>query len=246
MDQHTCLASDCAGAIKARGLCAKHYQQQARSGVSAPQPPVSVCRQCGGELPSTRRWTRRYCSKRCYNAAYRAANRERLLQSMREWADVNRNERRQKDRAAAVERQQALDERVCCVCGATLPPGSRASRRFCSRKCTNARSIIEAKEQRRENHRRYRARRLADQSVEVTAHDWERLVRRYGGRCAYCHATCVVTMDHVVPLSRGGRHSIGNVLPACRSCNASKKHLLLADWRNRILRLRLATPGYLL
>lgn len=40
-------------------------------------------------------------------------------------------------------------------------------------------------------------------------------------------------MDHVVPLSRGGRHSIGNILPACESCNLSKHASYLVEWRRR-------------
>lgn len=38
-------------------------------------------------------------------------------------------------------------------------------------------------------------------------------------------------MDHVVPVSRGGWHAIGNILPACRSCNAKKQRRTIAEWR---------------
>ena len=33
-------------------------------------------------------------------------------------------------------------------------------------------------------------------------------------------------MDHVVPLIRGGRSTKGNVVPACKECNAKKRHRL--------------------
>ena len=49
--------------------------------------------------------------------------------------------------------------------------------------------------------------------------------------CAYCGATEKLELDHIVPLSRGGIHSIGNVTVACRSCNASKNNRLLTEWR---------------
>ena len=48
------------------------------------------------------------------------------------------------------------------------------------------------------------------------------------GICAYCHGTFApdaLTMDHVVPLARGGRSVKGTVVPCCRVCNAPK-----ADW----------------
>jgi hypothetical protein len=70
--------------------------------------------------------------------------------------------------------------------------------------------------------------------VGVSLRDWQRLVRRYGGRCSYCGGVAdPVHMDHVIPLAKGGRHTIGNVLPACDYCNCTKHSLLLAVWRMR-------------
>ncbi|WP_405536890.1 HNH endonuclease [Streptomyces antimycoticus] len=71
-------------------------------------------------------------------------------------------------------------------------------------------------------------------SVGVTPKDWLKLVRRYGHRCAYCGGnTGGIHMDHVIPMSRGGRHAIGNVLPACQTCNLSKGPKLVAEWKRR-------------
>jgi 5-methylcytosine-specific restriction endonuclease McrA len=49
-------------------------------------------------------------------------------------------------------------------------------------------------------------------------------------------------MDHVVPLARGGGHSIDNVVPACRPCNRSKGGKLVADWREDRCRRGEALP----
>lgn len=67
----------------------------------------------------------------------------------------------------------------------------------------------------------------------ITKRDWDRLVRRHAGRCAYCGRTEALTIDHVVPIAKGGRHSIGNLLLACRRCNFSKSDRLLIVWRHR-------------
>lgn len=67
----------------------------------------------------------------------------------------------------------------------------------------------------------------------VTERDWARLVMRYDGLCAYCRIRPWAHRDHVVPLSRGGSHGIGNLLPACAPCNLTKKSKLLAVWRYR-------------
>jgi 5-methylcytosine-specific restriction endonuclease McrA len=57
---------------------------------------------------------------------------------------------------------------------------------------------------------------------------WKR--RRASGVCHYCgehFAPGSLTMDHVVPLIRGGRSTKGNVVPSCKNCNNDKKHRLV-------------------
>jgi 5-methylcytosine-specific restriction enzyme A len=52
------------------------------------------------------------------------------------------------------------------------------------------------------------------------------------GVCAYCHGTFppdALTMDHVVPLARGGRSIKGNVVPCCQACNATKTYWTPAE-----------------
>lgn len=49
--------------------------------------------------------------------------------------------------------------------------------------------------------------------------------------CFYCGSTDSIQLDHVVPLSRGGVHSIGNLVPACMSCNLSKNKWFITEWK---------------
>lgn len=71
--------------------------------------------------------------------------------------------------------------------------------------------------------------------VGVSLRDWQRLVRRFGGRCAYCGGDTgpEPAQDHVIPLAKGGLHSIGNVLPVCTFCNCTKHKMFLAVWKYR-------------
>ncbi|NMO01404.1 DUF2510 domain-containing protein [Gordonia sp. TBRC 11910] len=46
--------------------------------------------------------------------------------------------------------------------------------------------------------------------------------RRDGGRCAQCGDDSYLEYDHVIPLSRGGATSIGNLQILCRRCNLAK------------------------
>jgi len=60
---------------------------------------------------------------------------------------------------------------------------------------------------------------------------WKRQVAR--GRCHYCggdFAPTELSMDHIVPLVRGGKSKKGNVVPACKACNNKKKYLLPIEW----------------
>ena len=60
---------------------------------------------------------------------------------------------------------------------------------------------------------------------------WKRCLAK--GICHYCKCPILpkeLTMDHIVPVSRGGRSTKGNVVPACKECNNKKKQLLPMEW----------------
>lgn len=83
------------------------------------------------------------------------------------------------------------------------------------------------------SHRRRARIRMA--TIEpVTQTDWIAILEFWQGRCAYClkcHPN--LTMDHIVPIIKGGKHSIDNLVPACGPCNFSKNSSLLSEWKNR-------------
>jgi 5-methylcytosine-specific restriction endonuclease McrA len=57
------------------------------------------------------------------------------------------------------------------------------------------------------------------------------LILDYDHRCAYCGKKMKkIVIDHVIPLSRGGSHSINNIVPACNPCNGSKHNKPLLVW----------------
>lgn len=68
---------------------------------------------------------------------------------------------------------------------------------------------------------------------DLTDAQWAALVGAWGG-CAYCGATGVpLQRDCVLPISRGGRYTLANIAPACRSCNASKCNEEVTAWLRR-------------
>lgn len=77
---------------------------------------------------------------------------------------------------------------------------------------------------------------------DLTDDQWNALKLAWGG-CAYCGAAdSALQRDCVLALSRGGRYTLDNVVPACRSCNASKCNAEVTAW---LRRRRLDEPAFL-
>jgi hypothetical protein len=66
---------------------------------------------------------------------------------------------------------------------------------------------------------------------------WEKT----GGKCVYCGVVMNpfrdFTIDHVVPLARGGSYDLDNLAPCCRTCNCSKGTKHHANWQRRKSRI---------
>jgi len=83
-------------------------------------------------------------------------------------------------------------------------------------------STVSDEEIRREKEKARRLRR---------SHWWNSRIEK--GICHYCNRQVGrenLTMDHVVPLARGGKSKKGNLVPACKECNNKKKSLLPVEW----------------
>jgi 5-methylcytosine-specific restriction protein A len=60
---------------------------------------------------------------------------------------------------------------------------------------------------------------------------WKQKLAR--GICHYCgrhFPPSELSMDHIVPLIRGGKTTKGNLAPVCKDCNSKKKYLLPMEW----------------
>lgn len=152
--------------------------------------------------------------------------------------------------------EDVTSSRSCEHCGSPFTADARRAKtkRFCSRRCTSLAHYYANREQynaravqwQKDNPDAWRSiqlpariesehKRRSAAGPGVSRRDWQRLVRRYGYRCAYCGRKPLVplTKDHVIPLSRGGQHAIGNILPACLSCNQAKGWRTITEWRHR-------------
>lgn len=95
----------------------------------------------------------------------------------------------------------------------TATPSVRGARgRFRSHPIGNAQNALV----------RYLLSQLGDESF--TENDWKGVIADFDHACAYCGAVGEVVRDHVIPINRLalGEHRLGNLVPACRPCNATK------------------------
>lgn len=192
---------------------------------------VTHCPWCGADITHLRN-DAEACSKRCYNLWHKAQNRDRIAARRRADYAANRAVEQERSRrwvadnpdkavaakiAYRVKHRDRVRARNRIIQSRTDPDGTRARLREANR----------------------RARKAGNPgSIGVTPRDWLRMVAIYGHRCAYCgQRPPSLTLDHVIPVARGGRHAIGNAVPACSSCNSSKADKFLAVWRYRYLPL---------
>lgn len=146
------------------------------------------------------------------NKEYRARNKERIAEKRKEWEAKNKTHLAAYKKKYAQEHQpEILDYRKWYQ--AEHPERTRMSSR----------------------NRRARAKQCLGSGW--TEEEEKQLVEDYGGRCAYCNRPADLQMDHVVPMARGGIHSIDNIVPACKACNVSKgaKPLLVWMYNTRIM-----------
>lgn len=186
-----------------------------------------TCPGCGGMMENPHP-NRKYCSQACSN-----------------WV-----------RAGHLDLRETRTE--CLRCGKKFDR-LRAGKKYCGKTCKSeaaheradghySRRYVRERERRLQAAKKYaqehpevgqaakrrRKALLAKNGVHrFSGADWKRCLDRHGHRCVYCGASGQLTMDHVVPVTRGGTHGAGNIVPACNRCNASKGNSLLVEWRAR-------------
>lgn len=186
------------------------------------QGKTKTCTKCGKTKPLTefhKRMNRKcgvqsrckVCKKAC-NAKYRSENPEKEKARQAKYYAENREKRRAYDAKRRIEH----------------PEKRRAARA----KWVKANpDKVRAKNQRRRAKKR-------NAPGTFTAEDWKAKLAYYGYKCRYCGIHKSETKegwleaDHAIPLSQGGSNFISNIVPACRSCNASKNARTFKEFLN--------------
>jgi hypothetical protein len=66
-----------------------------------------------------------------------------------------------------------------------------------------------------------RARKLGVSGL-LEEYEWQDILRAHNYSCAICGSTEDISIDHIIPLSKGGTNTADNIQPLCRSCNSRK------------------------
>lgn len=201
----TCSEPDCTRPMKARGLCKTHYNQTLPN---RHKPRATTCVVCGSHVA---RYTggggRKYgatCSLDCRYALTWGERCELPADHWGRWYGAS----------------SPVISAECDWCGsAYCRPFTTA--KHCSRRCQRASQ---------------RQRRHAAEYNAPGEYRWRDLVTLWiamGQACAYCLDALplmALQAEHVVPLSRGGRNGLSNILPACNRCNAEKSDRTPREW----------------
>jgi len=222
--------------------CWRRAKERRSRGVSERDvATVSDCVACGASLAGRPHGTR-HCSNACYQ---RARRRERLGQPIADRAEeiacrrcgdlvyrqhwsftlyCSKRCREAYNAYRYFKMRRPEIERACLACGAPISPDDTLSKKYCDRRCAGRNRSPDVIF-------RYVNARRALLSGATARRVPKRVLRRLRSAiCFYCGSKAN-TVDHVVPLSRGGQHAEGNLVPACRSCNSSKADKLLIEWR---------------
>ncbi len=140
--------------------------------------------------------------KREYDKSYYQENKERLSQQNAEWRAKNKDQKKQADKQWAVKNPE------------------KVKLNGLNWRLRNPEKVSLVRQLRRA--RLYQARQFL-----VTPKDIKKILAK---DCFYCGKPSK-HLDHIIPLSRGGLHSIGNLTAACEPCNLQKNNKTVMEWR---------------
>lgn len=125
---------------------------------------------------------------------------------------------------------RATGEEWCRGCRTWLPKSAMAGKQGACRACVNRERRVRYASDAGFRHRCKQSAYQRKRSVDAVPPEGERfLLMMFDGLCAYCSEPAD-SWDHITPVVCGGRTTPGNMVPACRSCNSSKKDADVWDW----------------
>jgi 5-methylcytosine-specific restriction endonuclease McrA len=100
-------------------------------------------------------------------------------------------------------------------------------------KCKVKQRVCLYKLKHKDQYRLYNNKRMAlKKAMTVEDFAFDDIIEKYGSKCVYCGGK-FEHIDHYVPLSKGGEHTLDNVRPSCANCNLKKNNKMPEDFLNK-------------
>lgn len=196
-----------------------------------------ICEWCGKDfsVPKRNAHIARFCSDKCKDTWW-----SRTVYGYKSIEERNEERRKQKEEKARIkeaERKARIKIKACTECGETFET-IQPNKLTCSKECSRLR---ENRLKRHHKEKRYNETNLIDKDITVRA-----LYKRDNGICYICGGECdfddrqstdghficgptYPSIDHVIPIARGGMHAWYNVKLAHHLCNAKKSDILPSE-----------------
>lgn len=142
---------------------------------------------------------------------------------------TSRSDARFCEKHRAPWRRMDRADRPCTLCGRVFSPKQEKSK-YCGSKC-QTKAYNKKRQLQRTLYQRHRAAKIKTTRFLITDRDLQRLRNRQEGHCFYCPSTEDLTVEHLIPVSRGGVTSVGNIVLGCRPCNSRKGSKTLTEYR---------------
>ena len=209
------------------GACGGEYTRR----IQTKPKRRAICQECGKEFEVGRECKGMYCSVQCQGKGEGRRRHEEAVIRANQKAFIEAANRLVARKKAEKEKERqdfikaARNIRTCQECGRTYYSAKR--KLYCSKACAEKKT-----NRLKLDRERFAGDETADYSITRL-----KLFRRDRGKCQLCgkrlefiadyNAEDYPTIDHIVPVSKGGRHTWDNVQLACRRCNSAKRDYIL-------------------
>ena len=199
------------------------------------------CKECSKEIKA--RANKKYCSKKCSNKVNDRIKRSKVTNptcnycnKVFEWQPYVKycspECKKEMYKSASLARTKTSQ---CKNCNKHFMANIRSIKKYCSFACTleskyaGMPPVSERSRKAQRNFRERNAPGLSQYEMKVLRLKWKNDNRL----CEYCQQD-FDTIDHIIPLIRGGNNLENNLAPCCRKCNSSKGSKLLSEWKPEV------------
>jgi endogenous inhibitor of DNA gyrase (YacG/DUF329 family) len=136
------------------------------------------------------------------------------------------------------EKKEKMSAKLCAECGNPVGYKFGRSRIFCAKKCLKQNLAQRAEHKETQKAARKKRKAIQRGAKVGQAFSYKQVFDRDGWRCQLCGKVTperkrgtisnnAPEVDHIIPLSKGGEHSLNNVQTLCRACNGWKSDKII-------------------